>query len=387
MKNYKTIPLICAYITYCSWVSLQFIYLPSYFVTILHASGKDVAMIFAGVTIINMLAQPIWGQLADSTQKLVNTMRWSVALSLLPLLPLLWYHQFWVLFVCLWWLALCIAPMQSLLDTMTLGLVGMDGYGNIRLWGSIAYGSCAMLFPAQYLHWVLPGSLLCLLLCLTSLYFLREMPHPAPLPSRQIFFIELMRNRPFVLLLLFGLVHWCSHTPYHMIMDIHRRDLLLGPHVTGYAVAAGIFGECMMLVLSPRWLPMAALRHWIMASAALSALRWAVMSHAVSAPVFVGIQVLHGFSYGVFFVASLAYLTQIVPRHMIASGQTVFSAVVFGGGTIWGNIYTGVLLDCEGRGLLAFGAAACFASMAVVLSLWIPPCRAHTAAISPGNAA
>jgi MFS family permease len=349
--------------------------MPSYFVNVLHFSGKDVALIFAGVTFIGMLAQPFWGQVADSSQKVVKVMRLCVLFSILPLLPLLWYRPFLLVMVCLWLLASCIAPMQSLLDTVTLSRFGMSGYGRIRVWGSLAYGASAMIFPAQYLDWAIAASLLCLVLGLLALLALKEDDKPRAPQTQQIFFVELMKNRAFVLLLLFGVVHWCSHAPYHMILDIHRRNMLLGHHVTGYAVAAGIIGECFLIALSPRWLRLASPRFWIIVAAALSALRWAVMGHAVPAGVFIVVQVLHGFTYGVFFVSCLSYLTEIIPPHMFASGQTVFSGVVFGGGTIIGSIYTGVGLDCEGNGFLVFNIASAVATLALVLSLWMPPYR------------
>lgn len=373
MNNHQTVPLISAYFTYCAWVSLQLIYIPSYFVNVLHFSGKDVGLIFAGVTFITMLAQPFWGQLADSTQKTVKVLRWGVSLAVLPLLPLLWYHPFLLVLACLWLITVCMAGVQPLLDTITLSRFGMSKYGNIRVWGSFAYGACAVVFPAQYLHWSLPASMLCLLLCLGTLFVLKDEPAKAAPQSKQIFMLELLKNRAFVLLLLFGIFHWCSHAPYHMIFDIHRRNMLLADYVTGYAVAAGIIGEIVVLGSSPRWLPLTSPRHWIVMSAALSALRWAVMSHAVPAPLFIAIQALHGFSYGMFFVSCLAYITKIVPAHMFASGQTVFSGIVFGGGTIIGSIFTGICLDCEGSGFLVFAVATGIATLALVLSLWIAP--------------
>jgi PPP family 3-phenylpropionic acid transporter len=364
--------LSLSYFGYFFVLSLEFTYLPSYFWEIAKFSGKDIGWIYAGITVVNMIAQPFWGQIVDKTQMTSRILRYCALGGLAAFIPILFYQGFlWVLGF-IWISAFFLSAIPSLLDILTLRRAGMESYGKIRVWGSIAYGAAALVFPAQMLSLVLPVIAFCLFFCYLAFFSLgRDSEIPSGHEETR-FCLHLLKNPCFLLLTVFGILHWCSSTPYNLILDVHRREMSLPSYITGCAITAGVTAECLVLVISHKWLPKACARHWLMLCASFTALRWSWMSYPLSSFCMVVVQVIHGLSYGVFFVASISYLLATVPESMRASGQTLFCGLSFGGGNILGSLYAGVLLDSQGRGFYVFGLAACISLLSLIAALFIP---------------
>jgi len=80
-----------------------------------------------------------------------------------------------------------------------------------------------------------------------------------------------------------------------------------------------------------------------------SALRWLALSQAESAAAVVALQLLHGLTFGLFWSYSVEALSRLVPGPLRATGQALFTAVVFGLGNAVGYQLAGRALDWYGR--------------------------------------
>jgi len=190
--------------------------------------------------------------------------------------------------------------------------------------------------------------------------------------------LALAKDRRLNLLLAAAAVHWAACAPFHLMFGVFVRDLGLPADVTGAGMGVGVLAEIAALLLFPRVERRLPLRGLFAIAFLGSAVRWALLSQATGALAIASLQVLHGLTFGLFWGSAMKALAEVVPPTLRATGQAVFTAIVFGGGNALGYALAGFGYDRLGGvgPLFAFAAGAELVSLAVVL--W--PLRRHQVA-------
>jgi MFS transporter, PPP family, 3-phenylpropionic acid transporter len=99
-----------------------------------------------------------------------------------------------------------------------------------------------------------------------------------------------------------------------------------------------------------------------------SAVRWAGMAAADSAPAIVALSLLHGMTFGAFYVAAVAFVSSRVPEQLRASGQALMTSVTFGLGGLLGYLSAGTAYDwLGGHRLFAVSAIVEFVPALLIL--------------------
>ncbi len=137
------------------------------------------------------------------------------------------------------------------------------------------------------------------------------------------------------------------------------RDLGLPDDVTSAGMAIGVVAEIAVLLAFPRLeRPLLAphaprdLLRGVCASAGRS-------SPGASHPLAVaGLQAMHGLTFGLFWGSAMRALADVVPPRLRATGQAVFTGVVFGGANAVGYALSGVAYDRLGGAGTLFAWAA-----------------------------
>ncbi|WP_340007977.1 MFS transporter [Paenibacillus sp. FSL K6-0276] len=86
----------------------------------------------------------------------------------------------------------------------------------------------------------------------------------------------------------------------------------------------------------------------LLLGALIYVLRWGIQVAFPYPSVMIGVQVLHGLSFGFFYIAAVEYVSQITSNEMQATGQSVFNMVFAGFAGIVGNLLNGFLLNQGG---------------------------------------
>jgi PPP family 3-phenylpropionic acid transporter len=133
-------------------------------------------------------------------------------------------------------------------------------------------------------------------------------------------------------------------------------------------MAAGVGAEILALLAFPRF-ERHSTRALYAASFLVSALRWLLTWRLSSAPSLVVVQLLHAFTFGLFWGASVRAMGQLVPARLRATGQALFSGVVFAGGNVVGYQLSGLGYDRYGSAAPLFGWAAGAELLALLLAL------------------
>jgi MFS transporter, PPP family, 3-phenylpropionic acid transporter len=278
-----------------------------------------------------------------------------------------------------------------LLDTLTLDHVHRTPgatYARIRLAGSLGFAALSLLLGAA-LAWRgnLPGDALVPVsaAALVTGYALaaRRLPHAEPLrgprPGWRAL-LALLGERRLLGLLLVCAVHWLSCAPFHLLFGVLVRERGLPSTVTGLGMAVGVAAEVAVLLWFPRLAERFTLRALLTTAFTATAARWLILAQADGAAAVIGLQALHGLTFGLFWGCAVEGLSRLVPAAQRATGQGLFAAIVFGGGNAFGFLLSGLAFDRFGSVAPVFAAAGLIeflpvAGALIVLRAPAPPVK------------
>lgn len=275
-------------------------------------------------------------------------------------------------------LALADRSVVPLVDSVSMELVAADrrlSYARIRLFGSLGYVALALLLgvwlsargnrPADRL---VPVAFVA---CIAGYALLaRGLPSLPPGGERPRLadLRALLSDRRLLGLLAAAAVHWGATAPFHVFLGVYVRDLGQPAWVTGLAMAAGVGAEILALVAFPRF-EAHSTRALYAVSFGVSAVRWLLCAWLRSAPLLVAVQLLHAFTFGLFWGASVRAMGQLVPARLRATGQALFSGTVFAGGNVIGYQLSGLGYDRLGSAAPLFAWAGLAEVVALLLAL------------------
>src|SRR6266540_1182433 len=182
--------------------------------------------------------------------------------------------------------------------------------------------------------------------------------------------LALLRDRRLWVLLGPAALHWAACAPYHVFFGVFVRDLGLPDDVTSAGMSIGVIAEILVLLAFPRLERRFPLRRLFAVAALGSAVRWALLSRASDPVTVAGLQALHGLTFGLFWGSAMRALADVVPPRLRATGQAVFTGVVFGGANAVGYALSGVGYDRLGGAgpLFAWAAGLELVALAVLLA-------------------
>jgi PPP family 3-phenylpropionic acid transporter len=252
-------------------------------------------------------------------------------------------------------------------------------YARVRLFGSIGFsalalgGGAALAARGDRPADVLVPVVMALALSAFAAVALTLPPapgHAGPRPGRGELPV-LLRTPALAGLLAACAVHWAACAPYHLFFGVLVRDRGLPAAVAGLGMTAGVAAEIVALLAFPRLERRVSTRALLAAAFVGSALRWLLTARAGSAGALVALQLLHGLSFGLFWGTAMHALAELVPARVRATGQALFSAIVFGVGNSVGYRLSGAAYDWHGAAapLFLWAAALEVAALAAALAL------------------
>ena len=191
---------------------------------------------------------------------------------------------------------------------------------------------------------------------------------PSPLPGDG----RAARHGPLLALLAVFSVHWGATAPFHLLFGLFVRDLGLPASVTGVGMTVGVVAEVAALLAFPRIAGRFSLRRpsWAPRSGERDPLGPALPGRPESRLV-IALQLLHAFTFGLFWGAAMDAMSRAVPSRLRATGQAIFAAVVFGLGNAVGYQLSGIGYDrWHGVGpLFAWAGGVELVALAALLAL------------------
>jgi PPP family 3-phenylpropionic acid transporter len=246
---------------------------------------------------------------------------------------LIWAEGFWAILVFWTLAAICQAATVPVIDAAATRLTARRGtdFGAMRAWGTIGYlvvllGTGAMVGqawgPAAFI-WVVVA--LGLLRSAVALGLPRFRGAPVAARAGAAGRIgEVMRGWFILPLLGYALI-----SATHLILSAFQGLLFarqgIGLEWIGVIIAAGALSETVMFFVFGRWFAgRFRLRSLILVASVISVARWLAMALEPGLGWLVALQALHGVTYGMGFMACVAFISKWTSEDIAAEAQGVF---------------------------------------------------------------
>jgi PPP family 3-phenylpropionic acid transporter len=328
-------------------------YLPKY-LEALGWTGAAIGTLYSMRSLLKTVALPLWAGAADRSGLVSRVVHIQLFIGAVTLGTLPFVELQWTIGLVIALQAALAGATIPMLDAMTLTKVGADGYGRVRAWGSVGFGvlaATAAAFGIWSSHEELAAlspwglGLSWILTFFVGFAYPRERTEVDTPNLRET--IRLL-NRPALLAMMpVAALHWMSIQPYNMFLVFLSDEKGFGAWSPGVAVVFGIVFETLAFSASAKLLERARPTTLLLFSVAITAVRWWLTGHVDNQWLMVALQGLHGISFGVFYVAAMAFVDREVDESVRATGQALFYFVVFGIGTALGSFLAGLALDYE----------------------------------------
>jgi PPP family 3-phenylpropionic acid transporter len=256
---------------------------------------------------------------------------------------------------CVW------TPMLPLTEAYALSGVAHYRlhYGPLRLWGSVAFvagalgsGFFADMLAPVHLIWVMAG--LAAVGAMAS-FGLRPLAIRESAPTETLFGARHLLRRPdFLALIAAAALIQGSHAAYYSFASITWQTAGLGGSTIAGLWVLGVAAEIVVFALSPKFsIPPVTM---IVIGALSAGLRWSITAQAPSLMVLAIVQLMHGLTYGLTLIGTMALLIRLVPHRDMARAQGYLTALT---GFIMSaaSVTSGMMYAHGGQGVYHLAAA------------------------------
>lgn len=305
----------------------------------------QIGQVLAASLLIQLLAPPLWGFLADRT----GGGRWilpgvaalgAVSMIVAAIVPAGTPFLVAYMFFCL-----ARSPVGPVLDSLALSHPGLgpSAYGRLRRWGSLGFlltaSGAGLFIDGHSTRWI-PASvgIIWLIFLVLTLGGPREDARvPAGrLPLRSLY------GRPAIWIFLGAAsLHMAAMVPFHSHFANMALERGVGGHWVGLSWFGGVGLEILVLTRLGGLVERLGARPLLLIALVLSVLRWILTAYCHDGLLLAAVQLSHGITFGAFFGASVLWMNRSVGPELRVSSQGLLYSIAFGFGGILGQLASG----------------------------------------------
>ncbi len=362
---------------YYSAMTVIVSYLPVYFQEI-GLTGAQIGVLLAVGPLAAMFSQPFWGYMTDKYRTSKKIILFCIIGTLVGSLFLFQTINYYFLIGAVFIFQGFLSPVGGLGDSLTqkTAIRLSTSFGSIRLWGSLGFAIMSLLMGfllakigVQYLY--LPFLFFLILTLVFTLRIRDVETSSVPISIRDA--TKLLGNKKFMLFLVIIMFVTITHRANDSFLGIYIVEKGGNESFIGWAWFIGVVSEAVIFATATYWFRKYHALTFICIAGLLFALRWIIMGIIVNPVLVLPLQVLHGFSFGVFYLCAFHYVTKIVPEELQSTGHLLFYSFFFGLSGMLGSSFGGVIIDYGGASFLyvILGISAIIGAIFIVLYQWL----------------
>lgn len=315
-------------------------------------SVTQIGLLLAIPPTISIFSQPFWGFVSDKYQTIKKIIILLLSIALVFVTGLLSFNHIAHIAILMIFLNFFVTPIPSFLESLSIDYAMQHrmNYGSLRLWVSIGFGIAAIVL-GKMTHIIGIGNLIYLMLVFGILSLLvvftikDKSSQVSTTKINKALLINTFKNKE---IFLFLLIVFLISFPLRMgdsIFSLFITSLGGTENDVGLAWAIIAFSEVPMLMFSDRLLNRFDHLQLISFAGLIYAIRWILYSIFPNVQLILLFQLLQPFSFVLFYVSGLQYMSKIVPKELTATGQMLYFAIYTGVSGILGSSLGGFLMD------------------------------------------
>jgi PPP family 3-phenylpropionic acid transporter len=386
---WHSIPLTLFWFVYFGSLGIFFPYFTLYLRENAGLSGTQVGLILAISPLVGMIAQPIWGQIADRTGARTRVLALLTVGTAFGYFLLGMAAGFWPIVLATAMLALvgtAIFPMMISVSMAILRDAGRHAFGRVRVWGTVGYFILILVFPwalqnfppalehgAAVVGVSQPGLGLMfpitagLVLVAAFIAFFLPKKGVVGLRAARGDWRELIGNRAFLRFLIFSLLaHFLLHGPMWLFpLFVRSRGGELTTIRDMWILM--LLVEMPLVFMTGSGLKRLGARGLVGVGVLVGGVRWSLCALVSDPTILFAAQALHGVTVVGLNLGSPLYLDVVAPEKLRSTAQGILSMVGSGIAGMASNISAGWFIDRSsidmlylicGGGLLVLGSFA-----------------------------
>jgi MFS transporter, PPP family, 3-phenylpropionic acid transporter len=316
-------------------------------------AGRSIGILTAIPPIVTLFAASFWSGIADANQRHRRVLLLAVGGTIASAAGIFFSQSFFFTLMAVVVFAMFKAPIIPLIDDAAMkALRGKEHkYGRLRIWGAVGWGISApiigLLVRRGGQAWPFYGYVI--LLCLGEVSIL-GMPVKSTTPGREYkkSLARMMRNPKWMMFLLIVFVAGIGSGTMGNYLFLYMNHMQTGPVLMGLALTAATLSELLVFGFSDRILKRWGVRKMLIVSLLAILVRLLAYSFASTAWMILIIQLLHGLTFSMLWVAGVAYSNRSAPQGLETTAQGMFSGVVMGLSSSVGAFVGGWLYELAG---------------------------------------
>ena len=313
-------------------------------------SARSIGVLMAIIPATKIFAPYLWGWVADHTRHPLTIIRLANLFAVVAFAGVfvdtgfIWLSMVLLTFSFFWNSSL------PLFEAMTLNHLGDDQhkYSVVRLWGSLGFITMVVLLGEYYDIAGIDRAPVVIVVLLAGI-LLASLIVPERLSAQhegQAHIMHVIRQPVVLAFLLVSFLMLVSHGPYYTFYSIYLENHGYSRGMIGLLWAIGVMAEVIVFLMMHRLLVSVDVRKLLLATFALTALRWLLIGFFVdNLSVLFFAQLFHAFSFGVFHAVSISLVHRFFTGRHQGRGQALYASLSFGAGGAVGSLLSGILWD------------------------------------------
>lgn len=364
---------------YAAWFALPGVQMPFWPVWLEHRGlpPLEIGIVLGSVYWARVITNPLIGSAVDLWGRRDRMLVGLGLTAAVVTASFLLVDGFWpILIVCLLSSALYagIVPISETI-TMSLTMAGRLEYGRIRMWGSASFIVLAAVAGFALDHvptrevivWLV---IACSVVTACATFLPPRIDPPTRTKGPRAPWSVLLKDRPFILVLLAVGCFQAGHTMYYGFGTLHWKAAGIPPVTIGALWAVGVIAEILLFAASPRLIARFGPRSLLLMAGLGGLLRWALMPLTTDPLWLFPLQTLHALTFGCAHVGAMHCISRMAQSGMTARAQALYSSVAAGGLPGLLMLVAGPLYN--GLGAWAFLTSAVLSALGLILALRLP---------------
>src|SRR5699024_3012526 len=165
---------------------------------------------------------------------------------------------------------------------------------------------------------------------------------------------KIFQNKSFVYFLMLMLFLTITHRASDSYIGLYIVELGGTERFVGMGWFVGVLSEAAVFAFAGLWFRKLHPLVFIIIAGALYSIRWFLYSAMTDPAPIIFLQVLHGLTFGGFYLAAFSYISRLIPKLLQSTGHLIFFATFFGVSGIVGSLVGGAIIDIANGGTLYF---------------------------------
>lgn len=336
--------------------------------------GSQIGILAGLPSLISLVGGPVWGVLSDRSRRHKQSLLLAIVGAVIFALAIGSFKTFAPLILMVALYAFFSSPIMPLVDNTTMSLLGgqKESYGRIRMWGAVGWGLAApligWLIESNGIKWSFWSYAILMTIGFWVATFI-------PIGNQQGATLgtnlrEFLTSSRWIFFLLVAFIGGMVLSMVSNYLFLYLDSLGANKVTLGLSLTVATVSEIPVLFFSNRLLRRWPAKQLMFGAILLFAIRAFAYSIIVIPWQVLLIQLLHGPTFSLIWIAGVSYADRIAPAGLGATAQALFSGMMLGLGSATGAFLGGLVYEQTGL-VNVFRLAALLAVIGMVFMLFV----------------